>query len=251
MNHALRMALGTLTALPVRPPPRLDARVAGTAMLLAPVAVAPLALAAGGLVMLSQLAGLPELVSGVLAVGLLALGSRGLHLDGLADTADGLAASYDRERALRVMRTGDSGPAGVTTLLLVLVLQCAALAGSIPGTAGVGAAVAVLTGRAMLAVCCARPVPSARADGLGATVSGSVHPALAALAVGTTSVVAAAAMLPTELAWWRGPVAVFAALASAGLLLFRCVRRFGGVTGDVLGGCVEVGTAGALVTLAV
>ena len=59
---------------------------------------------------------LPTLVTGVLAVAVLALGSRALHLDGLSDTVDGLTASYDRERSLAVMRTGTSGPAGTAAL---------------------------------------------------------------------------------------------------------------------------------------
>lgn len=244
------MALGTLTALPVRAPDRVDGGVAGRAMLLAPLATVPLAALAAALAFGGQQAGLPPLVSSVLAIGLVALGSRGLHLDGLADTADGLAASYDRDKALRVMRTGDSGPAGMATLLLVLLLQCAALAGSVYPGHGVTVAVAVLAGRSVLPVCCARGVPSARPDGLGATVSGMAHPALVALSVVLTAGGCAAAMLLTGLAWWRGPLAVLAGCATTTLLLWRCVRRFGGITGDVLGGCVETATATALVTLA-
>lgn len=251
MSQGLRMAVGTLTALPVRAPQRIDRRVAGQAMVLAPLATLPLAVAAAALVFGADLVGLPALASAALAVGLLALGSRGLHLDGLADTADGLAASYDRDRALEIMRTGDSGPAGIATLLLVLLLQAAALAGSVPTGHGVTIAVAVLAGRCVLPVCCARGVPSARADGLGSTVSGAAHPAGATLTVLLTAAAAAGAMLLTELAWWRGPLAVLAGIAAAGLLLWRCVRRFGGITGDVLGACVETATAAALVTLAV
>jgi len=44
---------------------------------------------------------------------------------------------------------------------------------------------------------------------------------------------------------------VAAAYAAAAVLLRRCVTRLGGVTGDVLGGCVEVAVAAALVVLAV
>ena len=68
-----------------------------------------------------------------LTVVLWAFLTRGLHLDGLADTADGLAASYDRQRALDVMRRGDTGPAGAATLVLVLLLQAAALAQVLSG----------------------------------------------------------------------------------------------------------------------
>src|SRR5699024_7478198 len=133
-------------------------------------------------------AGLPPLAVAALAIGLFALGNRGLHLDGLADTADGLAASYDRERALRIMRTGDCGPAGVATLLFVLLLQCAALAGSLAPGHGVTVAVGVLAGRAVLPLCCVRGVPAARQDGLGTTVAGVAHPAGGVGSVGLAGV---------------------------------------------------------------
>lgn len=237
------MAVGTLTALPVPPPRRIDRPTARGAMLLAPVAVVPLAVLAGAVMLGGAALGLPSLASAGLAVGAVGLGSRGLHLDGLSDTADGLGASYDRSRALEIMRKGDSGPTGVATLVLVLIVQCGALAGG-----GTTAAVAgVLIGRCVLSLCCARGVPPARPEGLGAAVSGTVPifaAALVFLAAAGLSV-----FLP-GLPWWRGPVAVALAYAVAGLLLWRCVKRLGGITGDVLGACVEAGTTAALVALA-
>jgi len=250
VSQALRMALGTLTTLPVRAPDRIDSTVAAGAMVLAPLATVPFAVLTAALAFAGGRAGLPPLAVAVLAIGLFALGNRGLHLDGLADTADGLAASYDRERALWVMRTGDCGPAGVATLLFVLLLQCAALAGSLLPGHGVTVAVGVLAGRAVLPVCCVRGVPAARQDGLGTTVAGVAHPAGVVVSVVLTAIACGGALLLTELPWWRGPAAVFAGGVAAMLLLWRCVHRFGGVTGDVLGGCVETATGTALLTLA-
>jgi adenosylcobinamide-GDP ribazoletransferase len=245
---SLRMAVGTLTAVPVPAPRVIDRRVAGGAMVLAPLAVVPLAVAAGLIVWGGQSLGLPALVSAGLAIGAVALGSRGLHLDGLADTADGLSASYDRERALTIMRKGDSGPSGVATLVFVLIVQCGALAGAISAGHGiVAAAVGVLAGRCALSFCCARGVPSARPEGLGATVAGSVSLPLAGLVF---VVAAGLAGLAPGLPWWRGTAAVTVAYLVAGVLLLRCVRRLGGITGDVLGGCVEVAGLAAFVALA-
>jgi adenosylcobinamide-GDP ribazoletransferase len=241
------MAVGTLTALPVPAPRVIDKRVAGGAMLLAPLAAVPLAVLAGLIVWGGTAIGLYPVATAGLAIGAVALGSRGLHLDGLADTADGLGASYDRERALDVMRRGDSGPGGVATLVLVLLVQCGALAGAISlGHGIVTAAVGILVGRCVLSMSCARGVPSARPSGLGATVAGSVAIPLAALVFVLAAVLAC---LAPGLPWWRGLLAVAVGYLAAGVLLVRCVRRLGGITGDVLGGCVEVGVAAALVAL--
>lgn len=242
---AVKMAVGTLTTVRVPAPGVIDRRVAGGAMVLAPLAAVPLAAVAGLIVFAGEAIGLPALASAALALGAVALGSRGLHLDGLADTADGLGASYDRTRALDVMRRGDSGPTGVATLVFVLLVQVGALAGAISAGHGIAAAaVAVIAGRGVLSLCCARGVPSARPEGLGATVAGSV-PVVAAVMV--FAVLAGLAALPAP--WWRGPIAVALAYLAASALLARCVQRLGGITGDVLGGCVEVAVAAALLTL--
>jgi adenosylcobinamide-GDP ribazoletransferase len=243
----LWLAMGTLTAVRGPAPSHVDRRVAGAAMTLAPLAGGLLAVPALGVVLLGGLLGAPALLVAAIAVAVVALGSRGLHLDGLADTADGLAASFDRTRALAVMRRGDTGPAGAATVVLVLLIQAAGLAGAIGRGHGWAAVVlAVVTGRCVLSLACARGVPPARSEGLGATVAatvpGPVAVGVAVLALGF------GAVLVTP--WWLGPVAVLGGYLTAGLLLYRCVRRFGGVTGDVLGGCVEVAVLAVLVVLA-
>jgi adenosylcobinamide-GDP ribazoletransferase len=246
-GDAARMAAGTLTTVPVPAPRVIDRHVAGRAMLLAPLAAVPLAAAGGLVVWAGHAAGLPAFAVAAVALGVVALGSRGLHLDGLADTADGLGASYDRAKALEIMRRGDSGPTGVATLVFVLLVQVGALGGAIGAGHGVAAvAVAVLAGRCTLSASCARGVPSARPEGLGATVAGSV-PRTAALAVGIAA--AAVVALAPGLPWWQGPLAVLLGYAAAGVLLWRCANRLGGVTGDVLGAAVEVGVAAALLAL--
>ncbi len=247
MRDASALAFGTLTAWPVPPPRRVDRRVAGAAMLLAPLTQLPfLALSTLGVWVWSALHG-PPAVAAVLLVAALALSSRALHLDGLADTADGLTASYDRERSLQIMRTGDVGPAGAATLVLVLLLQVTALAGLL--TAGSGAAllavVAVLASRQALALACVAGIPAADSGGLGATVAGSVGRAGAAASAGGMLLVAALPAL-AGIPWWAGPLTVVGAWLGAGVVVQRARRRLGGITGDILGAAVEVSLAAAL-----
>lgn len=254
MLDAWRLAVGTLTAIPVRPPTTVDRRRASAAMVLAPVAVLPLGLAATCASLLGHWLQLPVLVIALLVVGAVILGNRAFHLDGLSDTVDGLAASYDRERSLVVMKSGTSGPAGVVAIVLVLGLQVAGLAGllALPGwwQAAILAGVAVCASRAALVVCCARGVPAARADGLGSAYTQTVPPFVAIGVWVLVGVVLALTVAWAGLPWWRGALAAFVALAAVLAVVTRTTRRFGGVTGDVFGASIEVALAAILVALA-
>lgn len=278
MRDALRLALGTLSVIPVRPPVRVDRRTGARAMVLAPLVGLLLAVVLVAALWLCR--SLPPLVAATVGVSLLALLSRGIHLDGLADTADGLGSGRLGVEALAVMRKGDVGPFGVVTLVLALLLQVTSLAALLTSDAwALPVVLAVVTSRLALPMVCSRGVPAARSDGLGSTVAGSVSRAgllvavlLAAAAIVLTAVVGAvvgavfgapvleaafgagagagAGSTPVVTNAITGVVAVVVPLLLAGLLALRCVRRLGGVTGDVLGACVEVAFTASLVVLA-
>lgn len=247
MADAWRLAVGTLTALRIRPPSRVDRRVAARAMVIAPLAVLPLALLVGLVCWGGRELGVASLATGFAAVGALALGSRALHLDGLSDVADGLTSSYDRDRSLAVMKGGTAGPAGAAALVLVLAVQAASLATVLEAPRGpVVAGVLVCASRAILAVTCMRGVPSARADGLAVTYAGTVaRPIVLGCWLGV-AVVAVGVLTWTGGPWWQGLVVAGAGLLAGSALTFRCVRRFGGVTGDVFGAAIEVTLAAML-----
>jgi adenosylcobinamide-GDP ribazoletransferase len=89
-------------------------------------------------------------------------------------------------------------------------------------------------------------VPAARPEGLGALVAGTVPRPVTAV-IAAVVVVAAAGATPGRP--WQGPAAVVASLAVVLALLRHCVRRFGGITGDVLGAVVEVGVTVTLIAV--
>ena len=239
LRDAWLLATGTLTAVRVPPPARVDRPVAGVAMVLAPLAAVPLGLVAALVVLVGDWIDLPALATAYVVLLALALGTRAFHWDGLADTADGLTASYSSERSLEVMRTGPVGPAGVVAVVLVAGLQAAGLASVIRHEHGwLAVGLLVCASRACLALACVRGVPAARADGLGAQVIGSVPVVgalaslvLAAVLVGLAGVVVGSA--------WPALAGLALMVAVVVALVFRCVRRLGGITGDVLGAAVE------------
>ena len=247
LGDAVRLAVGTLTVLPVRAPV-VDPVSAGRAMVLAPLVGLLLAVPAGVVTWLGPQADLSPALTAAFIVGLLALLTRAMHLDGLADTADGLGSGRPAAQALEVMRRGDVGPFGVVTLVLVLLVQVAALAQLVAtGSGAVGLAAALVVSRLALPLACLHGVPSARPDGLGAAVAGSVSWPMAGVAV----VLAVAPFLLLALAGFAVGAAVAATVGLLGgaVVAAHAVRRLGGITGDVLGACVEATFTAALVAM--
>jgi adenosylcobinamide-GDP ribazoletransferase len=241
MIDGLRLAFTTLTVLPVRGG-RVDRAVAAVAMSVAPVVGAVLGLVLGGILRLLREAHAPSLVAAGVTVAAAGLLTRGMHLDGLADTVDALGSYRRGEQALAVMKKADIGPFGVAAIAVTTLIQAAALT-VVPVAAVV---VAWATGRLAIPVACRRGVPAARPDGLGALVAGTVPVPVAALGA---ILVAGAAAAATPGRWWQGPVVVLVSGAVVVLLVRHSVRRFGGITGDVLGAAVEVATTVALAGL--
>ena len=247
MLDGLKLAFGTLTAIPVPAPARINRLVAGRAMALAPLTQLPLvgALLFWGWVV--REVPVPPLVAAAATLVAISLATRGMHLDGQADTADGLSASYDRANALDVMRRGNIGPSGVAAVVLVLMVDAAALASLLTTGRGVVlVCVSLLASRQLLAWGCSTGVPSARPEGLGATVAGSVHNGVVALGFVLLLGVSALASYWSGLAWWAGPVAAGSAAVGGVAVIHRSTRRLGGITGDVLGAVIEVSFAMAL-----
>lgn len=252
----LRTALGLFTILPVRAAPEIGRDDAARAVLWLPVVGLLLSVPAGAVLLAVEAGGHSgprRLLAAALAVGMLALLTGGLHLDGLADTADGLGSRRPREEALAIMRRSDVGPFGVAALLFTCVLQITALATVNPGwPAAAGLAGAVVTGRMAVVLATGPGTPAARPDGFGALVAGGTT-ARARIAASGTLLVAVGAIAAAAWGWYpalRGVVAVLAGLLAGDLLRRLARHRLGGMTGDVFGAQIELATATVLVAAA-
>jgi adenosylcobinamide-GDP ribazoletransferase len=274
--RAARTALSLFTVIPVGTDEELADGEAARAVLWMPVVGLLLGLLGGGLVAgvgvigtvfggtalggASGDPGLRRLLGAALAVALLALLTGGLHLDGLADTADGLGSRRPAAAALEIMRRSDVGPMGVAALVLVLLIQVTALA-ALPdaATAGLTLVLAAVTGRVSAVLATASP--PARPGGFGALVAGQTTARGRVLSVVLLAGAVVAAGLAvgiiadgTIASGWglaiRGLVAAAAGIAAGSSAQRMAVGRLGGVTGDVMGAVLEISTAAVLVACA-
>lgn len=164
-----------------------------------------------------------------------------MHLDGLADTADGLGSRQPPDQVLEVMRRSDIGPMGVSSIVLVLLIDAACLASLPHPLSWVVIAVSPMVGR-LTAVWASVGESPARPGGFGALVVGVTTPASAWVNTAATLLVA------STLGWWAD--ATWGAVAVAGSCLVslgvgfgwrrHLVRRLGGLTGDAFGSLIEV-----------
>lgn len=174
----------------------------------------------------------PPLLAGGLAVvaGLTVTGL--LHVDGLADAADGLLCHAPRRERLRIMRSPDVGAFGVTVVAAALLLQMSAL-----GVQAVSVVLiaAIWSGSRTAITAAPAGLPYAREDGI---VSDMLEPKVSAWPLVALAPVVAVA---TIVEGFRGLAAVVATVAGVAVVLWLARRRLGGFTGDVLGAAIVVG----------
>jgi adenosylcobinamide-GDP ribazoletransferase len=258
-------AISLFTALPIpaRAHPQVDEQLAARALRWLPVIgvlvglPASVALAATT-ARLVDTAG--ALLGATVAVAVLAVVTRAFHLDGLADTVDGLGGAATKERALAVMRQPDIGAFGVVALVLVLGLKVAGLAAIAvdhPALAAYTLVLSEVTGRSGVVLAAGPGVPSARSEGFGALVAGTASRAARWLAVAfpvALAVLPAAWTFASVLSAWDVVRLVAGVLVGLGVAVVwrrHVVRRIGGVTGDVFGSIVELGSVATVLAVAV
>lgn len=236
------IALQFLTRLPVRLPGMPEPEQIGRSLLWYP----PVGVLLGGLLLALHglLGDTPALLQAAILLAVWVGLSGGLHLDGLADTADAWIGGHaDRQRTLEIMKDPRSGPIAVVVLLLVLLLKFAALVVLLGQGAWAGLLLAPWLGRALLPLLLLT-TPYVRAGGLGAALAEHLprQPLPWVLAVH------ALAML--LLLGWSAVLALGAAVLAFWLLRRAFVARLGGTTGDTAGALLELGECAVLLALA-
>ncbi|WP_026144901.1 adenosylcobinamide-GDP ribazoletransferase [Pseudomonas asplenii] len=237
-----RIALQFLSSLPIRLPGMPRPEELGRSLLCYPL----VGLLLGGLLYGADclLASAPLLLHAALLLTAWVLFSGGLHLDGLADSADAWLGGFgDRERTLTIMKDPRSGPIAVVTLVLVLLLKFSALLALIEQHQSAALVLAPVIGRgALLGLFLVTPY--VRAGGLGQALADHLP-----RRVGWW-VLLLSALACLALAGWRGVWALLLATAAFCWLRHLMMRRLGGTTGDTAGALLELLEMTVLVGLA-
>lgn len=248
-------SLGLFTTLPVPPTPKIDRPIAGRAIAWFPFTGAVIGLCGGFLAAGPFALGMP-LLGSVLGAATVAWVTGGLHLDGVADTADGLGSRKSPEEGLRIMKQSDIGPMGVASMMFVVLLGVASLTSiaivSAWWTAALTFVAAGAVSRVPVLFATTPGQSNARPGGFGALFHGVTSPVTAAAATGiVTLLVGALGFAASSL------LGLLGALAATGMALFagwawqrRLQRHFGGMTGDLFGSIIEVTATAFLVAAA-
>lgn len=192
--------------------------------------------ALGGLVfiLLDGWCGIP--LAALFSVLALALLTGGFHLDGLADTCDGVFSARTRERMLAIMRDSRLGTHGGLALIVVLLAKMLVIAElalrDMPVLTVLIAACAAGRGGSVLLMYGHR---YAREEGLGNLFIGKISLAQTLITLGITALLAAMLLGIT------GLLALTITLVAIYLLGLMLKRTLGGQTGDTLGAAIELG----------
>ena len=241
LPQPLLIALQFLTRLPVRLPGMPEPAQIGRSLLWYPL----VGLLLGGLLLAVHglLGDTPALLQAAILLAIWVALSGGLHLDGLADTADAWVGGHgDRERTLSIMKDPHSGPIAVVLLVLVLLLKFAALVVLLEQGAWAGLLLAPWLGRALLPLLFLT-TPYVRAGGLGAALAEHLPRERLPL-------VLAGHGLAMLLLGWSALLALGAAALCFWLLYRAFTARLGGTTGDTAGALLELGECAVLLALA-
>lgn len=255
MKNPLVVSAGLFTVVPLPPTMEIPRDLTRRAIAWFPVVGLLLGAVAGCVGTLVLFLSGNSLLAAALAVATMQLLTGVMHTDGLADTADGLAAlgsmkdGRDAERALAIMHQPDTGAMGVVTVVLTLLCQVAAIStATSPWQILALTILSAVAARVAVVVATRASIPPVHKGGFGALFAGCTRPATIILWL--VLLVAACFTTFTLPAALAAAIAVLVAQGAAVMWSARLVRRFGGLSGDMYGAINELTFASTAILLA-
>ena len=178
-------------------------------------------------------AAMPPLLLAAWACAFMTFVTRGFHLDGLADLADGIGGGYTPQRRLEIMKDSATGAFGALAVVLAILLKTSAIYSLIMAKSWIALAIVPAMSRFAIVIS-AYKSPCARTEGLAKS-------SIEFVSRGTLLAAASFALVITLLLVPKfAPAFIGAAALSALLVRALAHRLLGGVTGDVLGAVNEI-----------
>lgn len=251
--RAAALIVSWMTVLPLPVRGTVDRPMAGRAITLLPVAGTVVGALCTGLAWSLTVAGAPTLLTAGIVVTGVALVTRGMHLDGLADTVDALASYAPADKAREIMRDGPVGPLGAAAMGLASLVEFAALVELVEARSWWAIAAVGVISRSVAVLLCRRSVHASPGGGFAPLVAATQGPV--AVGVACVCAVSAGAVAGYTRAGSGGAIAAAAlvcvALVVAVLFGRHVQRRLGGLSGDVLGAVIAGAAVFAAAGLAV
>ena len=241
LDKTLLLCLSFFTRLPLtRIAPPMDSVPLAKTVWAFPVAGAIIGWLCGSVYGLLQAVGLAAGFCAMFAMGFQWWLTGALHEDGLADTADGFAGGYNKQRRLDIMRDSRIGTFGALALIITVIMRIFALFLLYKPAVVMPALITAAAGsRAMIAIGMAA-LESARPDGLAAW-AGRPSRQQALISVGLACAIATAVMQ------WQGLELMLIALIACAVMCLVSKRKIGGITGDVYGAIQQAAEVGMLI----
>lgn len=236
------IALQFLTVLPIELKTIPTAQQNGRAILFYPL----VGLIIGGVLFLVTciFVKLPALLLAAIVLALWIWLTGGLHLDGLADTADAWVGGFgDKLRTLQIMKDPSCGPIGVLSLVIICLLKFALVYVLIEQHQSLFLICIPILGRVVPSILFLT-TPYVREKGLGRSLTDHLSK--------TASWIITGFVLLLPLYWgWQGLIAIIGFLISLVYLRHGFIKRIGGITGDTVGAAIEIGETVLMFTFVV
>ncbi|WP_089605006.1 adenosylcobinamide-GDP ribazoletransferase [Acinetobacter piscicola] len=168
----------------------------------------------------------------------------GLHLDGLADTADAWVGGFgDKQRTLKIMKDPACGPIGVLSLIILCLVKWSALYVLLQKQQYSALILFPIFGR-LAPLFLFLTTAYVRENGLGSSIAQYISRVWALIIFATS-------LLLSGYFVWVGLITTFIFILTLLYLRFKFIQRIGGITGDTIGASIEITEAICLLSFVI